>query len=61
MWIPTQDEAVEMYAHFLTSRHRMTAGRIARKTAEKLRTKGDFKGHLVWSRVADAAEARPHK
>ena len=56
MWMPTQDEAVEMYARFLASRHGGAAGRIARKTADKLKVKGDIQGHAVWNRVADAAE-----
>jgi hypothetical protein len=58
MWIPTQEEAVEMYARFLAARHRGSAGRYARGNAEKLLTKGDFEGYAVWNRVADALEAR---
>jgi hypothetical protein len=56
MWIPTQDEAVVMYARFLTARHGGAASQIARQTADKLQTKGDFEGHAVWNRVADVVE-----
>lgn len=58
MWIPTQDEAVEMYARFLAARHRSSAGGYARGNAEKLLAKGDFEGYAVWNRVADALEVR---
>jgi hypothetical protein len=47
MWIPTQDEAVEMYARFLAARHRSSAGGYARGNAEKLLAKGDFEGYAV--------------
>jgi len=58
MWVPTQDEAVEMYARYLAARHGKAAGRYARKTAERLQAKGDFSGCAIWSRVADAVEDR---
>ena len=45
-----------MYARFLAARHGGAAGRIARKTADKLQTKGDFEGQAVWNRVADVVE-----
>jgi len=58
MWIPTQDEAVEMYARFLAARHKSSAGHYARANAEKLLAKGDFVGYAIWNRVADALEVR---
>jgi hypothetical protein len=58
MWMITQDEAVEMYARFLAARHGGSAGRLARKAAEKLQTEGDSEGHAIWSRVANAVEGR---
>jgi hypothetical protein len=61
MWIPTQGEAVEMYAHFLVARHGKGASRYARKTADKLQAKGDVAGHTIWSRVADAVDQLPKK
>ena len=61
MWIPTQDEAVEMYARFLVARHGKAAGQHARKTADKLRAKGDLAGHAIWNRVADAVDHLPKK
>src|SRR5262245_13716332 len=58
MWVPTQDEAVEMYACFLAARHGSAAGQYARETADKLQTKGDFAGYAIWSRVADVVERK---
>jgi hypothetical protein len=56
MWIPTQDEAVEMYARFLAARHKGAAGRYARRNADKLLAHGDFQGYAIWNRVADAIQ-----
>ena len=61
MWIPTQDEAVDMYARFLVARHGKAAGQYARKTANKLQAKGDFAGHAIWNRVADVVDHLPKK
>jgi hypothetical protein len=58
MWLPTQDEAVEMYASFLAARHKGGAGRYARRHADKLLAKGDVTGYTIWTRVADAVEVR---
>jgi len=57
-WMPTKDEAVEMYASYLTARHGRSAHRYARKTADKLHRNGDFDGYKVWSRVSDAIERK---
>jgi len=56
MWMPTQDEAVEMYARFLAARHGKAASQYARKNAAKFLAKGDFAGHAIWTRVAGAVE-----
>jgi len=61
MWIPTEDEAVEMYARFLIARYGRAAARHARRTAEKLQSREDFQGYAIWSRVADAVESRATK
>lgn len=58
MWIPTQDEAVEMFARFLAARHGSAAGKYARKTAERLQEKGDSAGYAIWGRVANNVEDR---
>jgi len=58
MWMPTKDEAVEMYASYLTARQGRSAHRYARKTADKLHRNGDFEGCTVWTRVADVIERR---
>ena len=59
MWLPTQDEAVDMFARYLAARHGAAAARYARKTADKLLSKGDFAGHAIWNRVAEVVERRP--
>jgi hypothetical protein len=59
MWLPTEDEAVDMYARFLVAHHGPTAIQYARKTGDKLLAKGDFSGHAIWNRVADVIERRP--
>jgi hypothetical protein len=58
MWMPTNDEAIEMYANYLTARHGRSAHRYARKTADKLQRNSDFDGYKAWSRVADAIERK---
>jgi hypothetical protein len=61
MWMPTQDEAIDMYARFLKSRHGKAASRHARKRAHQLLSNGDSAGHAIWNRVADVAERLPKK
>jgi hypothetical protein len=61
MWMPTQDEAVEMYARFLLAHHGAVANQNARKTADRLQAEGDFAGHAIWNRVANAIDRRPGK
>ena len=61
MWMPTQDEAVSMYARFLKARHGKAAARYARKRADQLFSHGDFAGHAIWNRVADVVELQPKK
>src|SRR5271157_5256918 len=56
MWIPTETEAVEMFARQLVTRHRATASTRAREMAEALRRRGDVKGHRIWNAVADTAD-----
>ena len=56
MWVPTQDEAVLMYARFLRARHGAAAGKLARKKASKLEGDGDHEGHKIWNAVADAVD-----
>lgn len=58
MWMPTHDEAVEIYADYLTGRHGRSAYQYARKTADKLHRNGDLAGYAAWNRVADAVERK---
>ena len=56
MWVPTQDEAVLIYARFLKARHGAAATKLARKTASTLQDEGDFAGYKIWNAVADAVD-----
>ena len=56
MWIPTQDEAVLMYARFLKARHGAAASKLARQTAHTLQNNGDLAGYRIWNAVADATD-----
>ena len=48
MWVPTQEEAILMFARFLKARHGTAAGNFARKTAKTLQDEGDPEGHKIW-------------
>ena len=56
MWMPTQNEAVLMYARFLKARHGVAASKLARKTAGTLQDQGDLAGYKIWNAVADAVD-----
>ena len=56
MWVPTQDEAVLMYARFLKAHHGAAASNFARKTANALQDEGDREGFNIWNAVADAVD-----
>ena len=56
MWVPTQDEAVLMYARFLRARHGAIASKLARKKAKTLQDDGDLAGSKIWNAVADATD-----
>jgi hypothetical protein len=47
MWVPTQSEAIEMFARHYETRHRAGAAERARRTAATLAEKGDHQGHAV--------------
>ncbi len=53
MWIPTQTEAVEMFARHLEARYRYGSAKRARDTAEQMKAKGDHSGHKIWNDVAN--------
>ena len=56
MWVPTEYEAVLMYAQFLKARHGTAASKLARNTAKTLQDEGDLEGHKIWDAVADAMD-----
>jgi hypothetical protein len=56
MWMPTEDEAVEMFARHFAARHMAGASPRAREKAESLKSQGDLRGHKVWNSVANTVE-----
>ena len=52
MWIPTEDDAVEMFARHFEALHKSEAASKAEEKAEHLKQTGDHEGHRVWSKVA---------
>ncbi|MCK9918979.1 hypothetical protein MXD81_58625 [Microbacteriaceae bacterium K1510] len=52
MWIPTEAEAVDMFARHFEARHRNGALSKAEETAYDLEKKGDHEGHRIWAMVA---------
>jgi hypothetical protein len=58
MWVPTQDEAIVMFARFLKARYGTAASVVVRNTAKKLQDEGDLEGQKIWNAVADAEDHR---
>ena len=56
MWVPTQDDAIVMFARFLKARHGTAASIAARNTAKKLQDEGDLEGEKIWNAVADTVD-----
>jgi tellurite resistance protein len=56
MWLPTEEEAVEIFARHFEALHRSGSVPRARRTAESLKERGDNKGHQIWHRVAEKIE-----
>jgi hypothetical protein len=53
----TRDEAIEMYAQFLTTHHGAGAAKVARNKAQALAQCGDTDGVTVWTKLADVIES----
>lgn len=56
MWIPTQAEAIDMFARHFESLHRSGSVVRARETADRLKGSGDLHGYAIWTEVADTIE-----
>lgn len=56
MWVPTEDDAVEMFARHFEALHRSGAAAKAKQKAFELRDRGDRTGYAVWKKVADRIE-----
>ena len=51
MWVPSEDEAVDMFArHFEALRGAATK---AKEEADALKRIGDHKGHRIWTKVVE--------
>lgn len=57
MWVPTEAEAVEIFARHFEARHRNGAVSKAEETAYDLAKRGDHEGHRVWAMVAGRIKA----
>jgi hypothetical protein len=53
MWVPSEDEAVDMFARHFEALHRSGAATKAKREAESLHRSGDHKGHRMWTKVAE--------
>ena len=53
MWIPSEDEAVEMFARHFEARHRSAAVRKADEKLSALKAAGDDEGYRIWQKVAE--------
>lgn len=53
MWIPTEQDAVDMFSRHFEALHRSGAAAKADQRAAELRRSGDISGHAMWKKVAD--------
>lgn len=53
MWIPNEQDAVDMFSRHFEALHRSGAVTKAEKRAAELAQSGDISGHAMWKRVAD--------
>lgn len=53
MWIPTEQDAVDMFSRHFEALHRSGAANKADKRASDLRQAGDISGHVMWKEAAD--------
>ena len=52
MWVPTEQEAVYMFARHFEARHRHGAVMKAKTIADRLNRTGDLEGSEIWNKVA---------
>jgi len=48
MWLPTEEEAVDMFARHFEALHRSGAIRKAKQRASHFKNAGDHEAHRVW-------------
>jgi hypothetical protein len=53
MWVPSEDEAVDMFARHFEALHRSGAATKAKEEADALNRSGDHKGHRIWTKVVE--------
>ena len=56
MWVPTEEEAVHMFARYYRARFKDAAAKRARETANSLAQKGDATGQKMWNEVANTID-----
>lgn len=56
MWIPTEAEAVEMFARYFEAHYRSGAVKRAREATCVMRAKGDHGGYKIWNDVAETID-----
>ena len=56
MWVPTRDDAADMFARHFEACHRSGAVERAKQKAASLKAKGDHEGHKIWTDVARRVE-----
>jgi len=56
MWVPSQEDVVDIFARHFEALHRSGSVQRARQTANSLKERGDHEGHSIWRRVADKIE-----
>ena len=57
MWVPTRDDAVDMFARHFEACHRSGAVERAKQKAASFKAKGDHDGHKILTEVACRVEA----
>lgn len=61
MWVPTREQAVEIYARFCLSHYGVNAGEKVISRAAELGRRGDTDGEQIWREVAREIEKTPPK
>ena len=61
VWLPKEDEIIDMFARHFEALHRSGAANKAHQAAADLKWTGDHHGHRIWKNVADTVERLRHR